>query len=148
MDSIEQIMQDLVEVRLKSVDDDFFKIRETLTRIGVASSHRKVLYQSCHILRKRGLYFILHFKELFKLDGKPSSFNEEDKARRNTITNMLQEWGFLEIVDPSKTLTPICTLGAIKILPFKEKTEWILEAKYQIGKKKINQKFDDLKPIK
>ncbi len=129
------ILDSLIEVTLKK-PDDFLKIRETLTRIGVASRHEKVLYQSCHILHKRQRYYLVHFKELFKLDGKPSSLSEDDLARRNTIANVLAEWGLLNLVDAKKSESPVCAIGQIKILPFKEKKEWKLEAKYNIGAKK------------
>ena len=125
----------LVEVRLKK-DDAFLKIRETLTRIGVASKKEKTLYQSCHILHKQGRYFIVHFKELFALDGKPSNFTESDIARRNTITNLLKEWDLVEIVSDSQTQNPVAPISQVKVLPFKEKQEWELVAKYNIGKRK------------
>jgi hypothetical protein len=128
------LVENLVEVRLKK-DDDFLKVRETLTRIGVASKKDNILYQSCHILHKQGKYYIVHFKELFQLDGKPSSFDEDDQGRRNTITNLLAEWGLIEIVDTSKIKTPIAAISLIKVLPFKEKDEWNLVAKYNIGRK-------------
>jgi hypothetical protein len=127
----------LAEVRLKN-PDDFLKVRETLTRIGVASKKDKILYQSCHILHKQGRYYIVHFKELFALDGKPSNFSESDIARRNTITNLLKEWDLVEIVHPAQTENPISPISQIKVLPFKEKDEWELVAKYNIGKKKID----------
>jgi len=128
-------INNLVEVRLKK-DDDFLKIRETLTRIGVASKKEKTLYQSCHILHKQGRYFIVHFKELFALDGKPSNFTESDIARRNTITNLLKEWDLVEIVSDSQTQNPVAPISQVKVLPFKEKQEWELVAKYNIGKRK------------
>lgn len=127
-------VENLVEVKLKN-EDDFLKVRETLTRIGVASKKDKMLYQSCHILHKQGKYYIVHFKELFQLDGKPSSFGEEDEGRRNTIANLLAEWGLINIVDEQKTKTPTALLSQIKVLPFKEKDEWNLVAKYNIGRK-------------
>jgi hypothetical protein len=127
----------LVEVRLRN-PDDFLKVRETLTRIGVASKKEKTLYQSCHILHKQGRYYIVHFKELFALDGKPSNFSESDMARRNTITNLLKEWDLIEVVIESQTENPISPISQIKVLPFKEKDEWELVAKYNIGKKKID----------
>ena len=117
-------------------EDDFLKIRETLTRIGVASRKDKTLYQSCHILHKQGRYSIVHFKELFELDGKPSNFSDEDKGRRNTITKLLEDWGLIKIVNPEAAKNPISPLSQIKILPFKEKDEWTLVAKYNIGRKK------------
>jgi len=116
--------------------DNFLKIKETLTRIGIASKKEKKLYQSCHILHKQGKYAIVHFKELFILDGKENSFGEEDCARRNTIINLLEEWGLLEIVDPAKSEDPIALISQIKILSHKEKNAWVLEPKYNIGKKK------------
>lgn len=124
-----------VELKLPN-PDNFLKIKETLTRIGIASKKEKKLYQSCHILHKQGKYAIVHFKELFILDGKENSFADEDCARRNTIVNLLEEWGLLEIVDPSKSEDPIAPLSQIKILSHKEKGSWILEPKYNIGKKK------------
>ena len=127
-------IDNMVEVQLPS-DDDFLKVRETLTRIGVASRKDKTLFQSCHILHKQGRYFIVHFKELFSLDCKPTNFGENDIARRNTIANLLAEWGLIKILsDNSKE--PVAPLSQIKILPFKEKNEWTLTAKYNIGKKR------------
>jgi hypothetical protein len=128
-------INNLIEVTLKE-DDDFLKIRETLTRIGVASRKDKTIYQSCHILHKRGKYYIVHFKELFALDGKPSNFSEDDIARRNTIANLLAEWGLIGLVDATKSADPVAPLSQIKVLPHKEKNDWILTAKYNIGKKK------------
>jgi hypothetical protein len=125
----------MVEVKLRSAED-FLKIRETLTRIGVASRRDKVLFQSCHILHKQGRYYIVHFKELFALDGKPTNFSEEDQARRNTIANLLAEWELIDIVDTERTKDPVAPLNQIKILAHKEKGEWKLEAKYNIGKKR------------
>ena len=124
-----------VEIKLKK-EDDFLKVKETLTRIGVASKKDKTLYQSCHILHKQGRYYIVHFKELFALDGKPSNFSEGDIARRNTIVNLLKEWGLIEIVNTTSTESPISPISQIKVLPHKEKNEWELVAKYNIGKKK------------
>jgi len=129
------MLENLVEVVISN-DDDFLKIRETLTRIGVASRKDKTIYQSCHILHKQGKYYIVHFKELFALDGKPSNFGDEDTARRNTIANLIAEWGLVQLVDPSKSQEPVAPLSQIKVLPFKEKEEWNLVAKYNIGKKK------------
>ena len=129
------VLETLIEVRLGE-EDDFLKVRETLTRIGVASRKDKTLYQSCHILHKQGKYYIVHFKELFALDGKPSDFSEEDKGRRNTITKLLSDWGLIAIVDPDKIVDPQTPLNQIKILPFKEKNEWSLVTKYNIGRKK------------
>lgn len=129
------ILETFIEVKLKS-PDDFLKVKETLTRIGVASRHEKVLFQSCHILHKKQRYYIVHFKELFKLDGKPSTLTEDDIARRNTIANILAEWGLIELLVPAKSAEPVAGISQIKILPFKEKKEWKLETKYNIGGKK------------
>ena len=129
------IIESLVEVRLGE-EDDFLKVRETLTRIGVASRKDKTLYQSCQILHKQGKYYIVHFKELFALDGKPSDFSSEDKGRRNTITKLLSDWGLIAVVEPEKIEDPQTPLNQIKILPFKEKNEWNLVTKYNIGRKK------------
>ena len=129
------IIDTMVEVSLKE-EEDFLKVRETLTRIGVASRKEKTLYQSCHILHKQGKYYIVHFKELFALDGKPTMFSDEDKGRRNTITNLLAEWGLITINDINTTAEPITPLSQIKIISHKEKSEWNLVAKYNIGKKK------------
>lgn len=129
------LIDKMIEVRLKQ-EDGFLKIKETLTRIGVASRKDQKLYQSCHILHKQGKYYIVHFKELFALDGKPSNFIEEDIARRNTIVNLLAEWGLLELVDELKSKDPVAPISQIKVLPYKEKDQWELVAKYNIGKKK------------
>ena len=131
MTSIDQ----MVEIKLNN-DDDFLKVRETLTRIGVASRKDRTLYQSCHILHKQGRYFLVHFKELFALDGKPTNFADDDVARRNTIVNLLAEWGLISLVDPNKSTDPIANISQIKVLPFKEKDEWTLTPKYNIGKKR------------
>ena len=128
-------LDSLVEVKLKE-DEDFLKIRETLTRIGVASRKDKTLFQSCHILHKQGKYYITHFKELFSMDGKPSNFTEDDISRRNSIANLLAEWGLVELVNPEKTKEPVSPLSQIKVLPHKEKDEWNLAAKYNIGNKR------------
>ena len=128
-------LDSLVEVKLKE-DEDFLKIRETLTRIGVASRKDKTLFQSCHILHKQGKYYITHFKELFSMDGKPSNFTEDDISRRNSIANLLAEWGLVELVNPNKTKEPVSPLSQIKVFPHKEKDEWNLAAKYNIGKKR------------
>jgi hypothetical protein len=126
---------DLVEVTLNE-KDDFLKVRETLTRIGVASKKDRTLYQSCHILHKQGKYYIVHFKELFSLDGKPTDISENDLSRRNAIANLLSDWGLIKIVDKSKTETPPpIFLSQIKILSHKEKDDWELVPKYNIGKK-------------
>lgn len=131
------LIDSFIEVILKK---DFSVIVETLSRIGVASlahtQKEKTLYQSCHILHKKGHYFITHFKELFQLDGKPANFTEDDIARRNTIANMLSEWGLVELVDKNKSAAPVVPINHIKILNFKEKSEWKLEAKYSIGRKR------------
>ena len=124
---------EMLEVTLNE-PDDFLKIRETLTRIGVASRKDQKLYQSCHILHKQGRYFIVHFKELFLLDGKPSNLLENDLQRRNTITTLLADWGLISIVDPSKA-KDIAPLRQIKVIPFKEKSQWELCPKYNIGRK-------------
>ena len=127
-------LESLVEVKLK-IDEDFLKVRETLTRIGVASKKEQRLFQSCHILHKQGLYYIVHFKELFGLDGKPSNFSEEDISRRNTIANLIAEWGLVTLVDAQKTKEPVAPMSQIKIIPFKEKDQWELVTKYNIGRK-------------
>ena len=131
----QELIDSMVEVGLQE-QEDFLKVRETLTRIGVASRKDKTLYQTCHILHKQGKYYIVHFKELFALDGKPTNFNEEDQGRRNTITNLLAEWGLISLVDPDKATDPIAPLSQIKIISHKEKDEWTLVAKYNIGRKK------------
>ena len=124
--------EQMLEVVLKE-PDDFLKIRETLSRTGVASRKERKLYQSCHILHKQGRYYIVHFKELFALDGKETNLSENDIARRNTIANLLSDWGLVEVKGDS---TPTAPLSQIKIISFKEKDEWILETKYNIGKKR------------
>ena len=129
-------MDTMVECLLEE-PDDFLKVRETLTRIGVASRKDKILYQSCHILHKQGRYFIVHFKELFALDGKPTNFSENDQARRNTIANLLAEWGLVKLVNPKEISELVVPLNQLKILAFKEKDLWELTAKYNIGSKKI-----------
>ena len=126
--------QSMIEVALKE-PDDFLKVRETLTRIGVASRKEKKIYQSCHILHKRGKYYIVHFKELFALDGKQTNLSTNDVQRRNRIASLLSDWGLLSIITTDKIDT-IAPLNQIKVLAFKEKGEWILESKYNIGKKK------------
>ena len=128
-------VEKLVEVLLAE-KNDFLKVRETLTRIGVAAKNQNVLYQSCHILHKQGRYYIVHFKELFELDGKPANISENDVARRNTIANLMAEWGLVKLVEPAKSADPVAPLSQIKILPHKEKHDWQLVAKYNIGKKK------------
>ena len=124
--------EQMLEVDLKE-PDDYLKKRETLSRIGVASRKERKLYQSCHILHKQGRYYIVHFKELFALDGKETNLSENDIARRNTIANLLSDWGLVEVKGDS---TPTAPLSQIKIISFKEKDEWILETKYNIGKKR------------
>ena len=127
-------ISEMVEITLKE-SDDFLKVKETLTRIGVASRKEKTLYQSCHILHKQSKYYIVHFKELFALDGKPYNFSETDVARRNTISNLLEEWSLVKLVDQEKTKDPTLPLNQLKILSFSEKEEWTLTPKYNIGKK-------------
>ena len=126
----------MVECTLEN-PDDFLKVRETLTRIVVASRKDKTLYQSCHILHKQGRYFIVHFKELFALDGKPTNFSENDQARRNTVANLLTEWGLIKLVNSSESEELVVPLNQLKILSFKEKDQWELVAKYNIGSKKV-----------
>ena len=123
--------ESMLEVKLKE-PDDFLKIRETLTRIGVASRKEKKIFQSCHILHKQGRYFIVHFKELFALDGKKSNIVKNDIERRNTIAQLLSDWGLIELVG---TITEKAPLSQIKVLPYKDKKDWTLEPKYNIGKK-------------
>lgn len=129
------LIETLLEVKLTE-EEDFLKIKETLTRIGVASRKDKKLYQSCHILHKQGKYYIVHFKELFALDGKPSNFSDDDKGRRNTIAILLEEWGLISIVNKAQANDPRTPMNQIKVLPFKEKDEWELVTKYNIGRKK------------
>ena len=123
----------MLEVKLKEADD-FLKVRETLSRIGVASRKERKLYQSCHILHKQGRYFIVHFKELFALDGKPTNISINDLERRNTIAGLLEDWDLVKIIGNSEYKAP---LSQIKVLSFKEKDDWILETKYNIGKKQV-----------
>jgi len=132
MEDINWTQENMLEVSLKE-PDDFLKVRETLSRIGVASRKERKLYQSCHILHKQGRYYITHFKELFALDGKVVNLSENDIARRNTITNLLKDWGLVDIIGNAE---PVAPLSQIKVLSFKEKDEWQLETKYNIGKKK------------
>jgi len=124
----------MIEVTLNE-PDDFLKVRETLTRIGVASRKEKKIYQSCHILHKQGRYFIVHFKELFALDGKHANLTVNDVQRRNRIIQLLTDWGLVSIINPD-SVTDVAPLNQIKVLAYKEKHEWILETKYNIGKKK------------
>ena len=128
-------LSNFVEVVLNE-QDDFLKVRETLTRIGVSSRKEKVLYQSCHILHKQGKYYVVHFKELFALDGKPSNISENDIHRRNAIAKLLEEWGLIRVINPEIMVDKIAPLHQIKIISFKEKDEWELISKYQIGTKK------------
>jgi hypothetical protein len=128
-------LDEMVEVSLKQ-DEDFLKVRETLTRIGIASRRDRKLYQSCHILHKQKRYFIVHFKELFALDGKPSNFSEDDEARRNTIANLLDQWGLVVLLNRDMVECNLAPISHVKILSHKEKDEWILESKYNIGKKR------------
>ena len=132
MEEINWTQEDMLEITLNE-PDDFLKVRETLSRIGVASRKEKKLYQSCHILHKQGRYYVLHFKELFALDGKPTNLTENDVARRNTIANLLKDWGLVNINGEVGELAP---LSQIKVLSFAEKNEWDLETKYNIGSKK------------
>ena len=127
-------IQSLIEVTLKE-PDDFLKVKETLTRIGVASKKTQTLFQSCHILHKQGKYYIVHFKELFALDGKQTDMNEDDSSRRNTIAKLLQEWDLVSVVN-SAQIEPADSMSSIKVIPFSQKSEWELVAKYNIGKKK------------
>ena len=124
----------MIEITLNE-PDDFLKVRETLTRIGIASRKEKKIYQSCHILHKQGRYYIVHFKELFALDGKHANLTQNDVQRRNRIIQLLSDWGLITIMNVSK-ITDIAPLNQIKVLAYKEKHEWILETKYNIGKKK------------
>ena len=125
----------MIEVVLKE-PDDFLKVRETLTRIGVASRKERKIYQSCHILHKQGKYYIVHFKELFALDGKSANITQNDVQRRNRIAQLLSDWGLVRLVDNSQ-VTELAPLNQIKVISFKEKGEWTLESKYNIGKKKV-----------
>jgi len=129
------VVDSLIEITLNN-EDDFLKVRETLTRIGIASPKEKRLYQSCHILHKRGKYYITHFKELFALDGKATNFSEEDQGRRNAIIQLLSEWDLIEVVNPDSIKEPLVKLNQIKIIAHKDKDNWDLIAKYNIGKKR------------
>ena len=133
MEELEWTPDLMLEVKLNE-SDDFLKVRETLSRIGVASRKEKKLYQSCHILHKQGRYFIVHFKELFALDGKPANISINDIERRNTIAKLLSDWALVELIGNSEPQAP---LSQIKVLSYREKDEWILETKYNIGKKRI-----------
>ena len=132
MEEVNWTQEQMLEVGLKE-PDDFLKVRETLSRIGVASRKERKLYQSCHILHKQGKYFIVHFKELFALDGKKTNLSENDIARRNTIAKLLSDWGLIIVKEEPSLVAP---LSQIKVLSFREKNEWTLETKYNIGKKK------------
>jgi hypothetical protein len=129
------LINNLVEVRIAE-EEDFLKIKETLTRIGVASRKEKKLYQSCHIFHKQGKYYIVHFKEMFAIDGKPSNFSDEDKGRRNKIIELLEDWGLLKVVEADQIKDPLASMSQIKIINHKEKNEWTLETKYNMGRKK------------
>ena len=133
MEELEWTADLMLEVTLKEADD-FLKVRETLSRIGVASRKERKLYQSCHILHKQGRYFIVHFKELFALDGKPTNISINDLERRNTIAGLLEDWDLVEIIGGSEQRAP---LSQIKVLSYREKDDWILETKYNIGKKQV-----------
>ena len=132
MEQVSWTQNDMLEISLKE-PDDFLKVRETLSRIGVASRRERKLYQSCHILHKQGKYYIVHFKELFALDGKNTNLSENDIARRNTIVNLLNDWGLVEVLG---TAEPAAPLSQIKVISYKEKSDWTLETKYNIGKKR------------
>ena len=136
------LIQAMVEVKLDE-PDDFLKVRETLTRIGIASRKEKTLFQSCHILHKQGKYYIVHFKELFALDGKTTNFTENDQARRNSIANLLAEWELISLVESDKSAEPTVPLSQLKILSFKEKDEWDLTPKYNIGNKRDADENDE-----
>ena len=133
MEELEWTADLMLEVKLKEADD-FLKVRETLSRIGVASRKERKLYQSCHILHKQGRYFIVHFKELFALDGKPTNISINDLERRNTIAGLLDDWDLVKIIGNSEYRAP---LSQIKVLSYREKDDWILETKYNIGKKQV-----------
>lgn len=130
-----ELLDSLIEVKIAE-EEDFLKIKETLTRIGVASRKERKLYQSCHIFHKQGRYYIVHFKEMFLIDGKPSNFSDEDKGRRNKIISLLQDWGLLKVVEPERITDPLASMNQIKIINHKEKNDWTLEAKYNMGRKK------------
>ena len=132
MEEVNWTQEQMLEVGLNE-PDDFLKVRETLSRMGVASRKERKLYQSCHILHKQGKYYIVHYKELFALDGKQTNLTENDIARRNTISNLLKDWGLISIMGDSSNVAP---LSQIKVLSFREKDDWELTPKYNIGKKK------------
>ena len=129
-------LSNFIEVTL-SEQDDFLKVRETLTRIGVSSRKDKVLYQSCHILHKQGRYYLVHFKEMFALDGKPSNISENDIQRRNAIAKLLEEWGLFTVLNPQLMINNIAPIHQIKIISYRDKEEWELVSKYNMGKKKV-----------
>lgn len=130
------IVDSLLEVNL--VDkESFLKIKETLQRIGVASRKEKALYQSCHILHKKGKYYIVHFKEMFALDGRPTNFDETDKSRRNRIAKLLEEWGLIKIVNQTLVENNMCSMNQIKVIRFEDKNNWDLVSKYSVGRKKV-----------
>ena len=135
------LIEDLVEIRLKN-PEDFLKIRETLTRIGVAPKNDNRLYQSCHILHKQKRYYIVHFKELLALDGKQTNFSDDDRLRRNTIVALLEQWSLVEVVNPEQ-IAEKAPISLIKIIPFKEKANWSLHTKYNIGHKRVNHENKD-----
>tara|TARA_R100001463_G_scaffold35836_2_gene77661 strand:- start:1818 stop:2240 length:423 start_codon:yes stop_codon:yes gene_type:complete len=137
VNEVQWTKDDMIEVTLKE-PDDFLKVRETLTRIGVASRKEKKLYQSCHILHKKGQYYIVHFKELFALDGKKANLTDNDVQRRNRIIKLLSDWGLVEIVKDD-TIKGVAPLSQIKVIAYKEKGDWTLESKYNIGKKRITE---------
>lgn len=137
MNEVEWTKDNMIEVNLKE-PDDFLKVRETLTRIGVASRKERKLYQSCHILHKKGQYYIVHFKELFALDGKKANLSDNDVQRRNRIIKLLSDWGLVEIVQETE-IKEVAPLSQIKVIAFKEKGEWTLESKYNIGKKRTTE---------
>ena len=137
MNEVEWTKDNMIEVNLKE-PDDFLKVRETLTRIGVASRKERKLYQSCHILHKKGQYYIVHFKELFALDGKKAKLSDNDVQRRNRIIKLLSDWGLVEIVQETE-IKEVAPLSQIKVIAYKEKGEWTLESKYNIGKKRTTE---------
>ena len=137
MNEVEWTKDNMIEVNLKE-PDDFLKVRETLTRIGVASRKERNLYQSCHILHKKGQYYIVHFKELFALDGKKANLSDNDVQRRNRIIKLLSDWGLVEIVQETE-IKEVAPLSQIKVIAYKEKGEWTLESKYNIGKKRTTE---------
>ena len=137
MNEVEWTKDNMIEVNLKE-PDDFLKVRETLTRIGVASRKERKLYQSCHILHKKGQYYIVHFKELFALDGKKANLSDNDVQRRNRIIKLLSDWGLVEIVKDD-SIKGVAPLSQIKVIAYKEKGDWTLESKYNIGKKRTTE---------